>query len=341
MARLLGEAQSKGMTPEAIAAARPQFEEKANQYADASATLASGQFMEEQRRQAQERAIALEQERRMIGMSADETNRLRIENELLAQARQKNIDLTPADIAAIQGIAREQATVENSIRKTREALDFAKDATKGFFADMRNGLAQGQSLWEAFGNSVLNVLNKVIDKLLDKTLDNAIDALFSGGKGGGGAGGGIGGAIGNFIGSLFNAKGNVFGHGGLMAFASGGAFTNGVVNKATAFAYGNGKLGVMGEAGDEAIMPLQRGPDGSLGVQMYGGGSGGAAQVNAPVTFNQNFIMSGVVTSADAAQDKKWTRRCARVLNASHATGKQAGRPPRKTELPKPRMTAF
>ena len=27
----------------------------------------------------------------------------------------------------------------------------------------------------------------------------------------------------------------------------------------------------MGEAGPEAIMPLQRGPDGSLGVQMYGG----------------------------------------------------------------------
>lgn len=31
-------------------------------------------------------------------------------------------------------------------------------------------------------------------------------------------------------------------------------------------------MGEMGEAGPEAIMPLKRGPNGSLGVQMHGGG---------------------------------------------------------------------
>jgi len=48
-------------------------------------------------------------------------------------------------------------------------------------------------------------------------------------------------------------------------FATGGVFTNGLVTTATAF-----PMGVMGEAGPEAIMPLGRGADGSLGVQMLG-----------------------------------------------------------------------
>ena len=58
------------------------------------------------------------------------------------------------------------------------------------------------------------------------------------------------------------------------AFAKGGTFSNSVVNAPTAFKFAQGDgfgLGVMGEAGPEAVMPLTRGPDGSLGVQMYGG----------------------------------------------------------------------
>lgn len=46
-------------------------------------------------------------------------------------------------------------------------------------------------------------------------------------------------------------------------FAKGGVFTNSVVNGPTPF-----NMGLMGEAGPEAIMPLSRGADGSLGVQV-------------------------------------------------------------------------
>lgn len=56
-------------------------------------------------------------------------------------------------------------------------------------------------------------------------------------------------------------------------FAKGGAFTNSVVSNPTAFQFAQGGgfgLGLMGEAGPEAVMPLTRGPDGSLGVQLYG-----------------------------------------------------------------------
>lgn len=48
---------------------------------------------------------------------------------------------------------------------------------------------------------------------------------------------------------------------GLIEFAKGGMFTNQVVSTPTAF-----PLGVMGEAGPEAIMPLQRDSSGRLGV---------------------------------------------------------------------------
>lgn len=63
---------------------------------------------------------------------------------------------------------------------------------------------------------------------------------------------------------------------GAQAFAKGGAFTNNVYSKPTPFMFANGGgfgLGVMGEAGNEAVMPLTRGPDGKLGVQAHGGGA--------------------------------------------------------------------
>ena len=53
------------------------------------------------------------------------------------------------------------------------------------------------------------------------------------------------------------------------AFAAGGAFANQVVSRPTPFRYGGG-LGVMGEEGPEAILPLRRMPSGNLGVETSG-----------------------------------------------------------------------
>lgn len=61
------------------------------------------------------------------------------------------------------------------------------------------------------------------------------------------------------------AKGGAF-QGGLQKFATGGAFTNSIVNSPTTFPMANGRTGLMGEAGAEAIVPLER-IDGSLGVK--------------------------------------------------------------------------
>ena len=91
------------------------------------------------------------------------------------------------------------------------------------------------------------------------------------------------------LGSLFSGiTGGLtapFAKGGVVPFAAGG-----VVSSPTYFPAG-GRLGLMGEAGAEAVMPLRRGPDGRLGVAA--GGSGGPVNV----VFN--------VTTQDAASFRK------------------------------------
>ena len=75
------------------------------------------------------------------------------------------------------------------------------------------------------------------------------------------------------IGAAAFAKGGSFSQGRVMPFAKGG-----VVTGPTNFAM-RGGVGLMGEAGPEAIMPLTRGADGSLGVRADGGSLRSSQQV--------------------------------------------------------------
>ncbi len=61
------------------------------------------------------------------------------------------------------------------------------------------------------------------------------------------------------------AKGAAFSNGSVTPFAKGG-----VVSSPTLFPMSGNRTGLMGEAGDEAIMPLKRMGDGSLGVRALG-----------------------------------------------------------------------
>ena len=77
--------------------------------------------------------------------------------------------------------------------------------------------------------------------------------------------------------------GGAFGDGGgviknISPFASGG-----VIGTPTYFPMSSG-LGLAGEAGPEAIVPLSRGPDGRLGVASGGGGQGAniTVQISTP-----------------------------------------------------------
>jgi phage-related minor tail protein len=86
---------------------------------------------------------------------------------------------------------------------------------------------------------------------------------------------------------VMSANGNAFGAGGLItAFANGGGFTNSIVDTPTFFNFGGSQLGVMGEAGPEAVMPLTRDGNGRLGVSVNGAGGEGQATVAQAVTIN-------------------------------------------------------
>lgn len=61
--------------------------------------------------------------------------------------------------------------------------------------------------------------------------------------------------------------------GSLFGFAKGGAFSGsggGVLSSPAAFPLGGGNIGVAGEAGPEAILPLTRSANGELGVKSSG-----------------------------------------------------------------------
>ncbi len=72
------------------------------------------------------------------------------------------------------------------------------------------------------------------------------------------------------------AQGGAISQGRVMAFAKGG-----VVSQPTSFPMRGGATGLMGEAGPEAIMPLERAADGRLAVR---GGGGASIQVTMNIT---------------------------------------------------------
>ncbi|MER9312036.1 phage tail length tape measure family protein [Mesorhizobium australicum] len=224
-----------------------------------------------------ERSIAtLQAERDAIGLSEIATAKLKYETQLLNEAKQKNISLSPTQRAQLIGLAGDMASLEVQTKKVKEAFEFAKDLTKGFFSDFEQGIVNGEGFWKSFGDAALNALNKIVDKLLN----DVIDALFQvNSAAAGGSGGGFLGMLGSIFGSVFGGGGSSqpaitggdpwagmrFAKG--EQFAKGGDFTNSIVSRSTPFSFANGTaLGEMGEAGPEAIMPLKRMGNGDMGV---------------------------------------------------------------------------
>jgi hypothetical protein len=172
-----------------------------------------------------------------------------------------------------------------------------RDAVKGFGAYER---PQGYSAAnpEAMHNFIgrLNGAEKALSEFGGTTIDAkaGLGDLGSGMKTAGGAlqqlpsliKGGSGSGFASLLSGLFPpAPGGAIDFGVTGLFAKGGVFTNKVVDKPTLFPFAKG-TGLMGEAGPEAIMPLRRGSDGSLGVQVHGGSSSVSRGSN--ITFINN-----------------------------------------------------
>ncbi|QNQ62241.1 phage tail tape measure protein [Brucella sp. 6810] len=202
----------------------------------------------------------------------------KLQQDLLFERQQmgrSSIDQTIASALQGAGLPIDLNSFEAGLIRTNEQLKITKeqfgDTFRGFFSDLSNGTKVLDALF--------NGLSRIADKLIEMAADNLASAAFGGLFGGGGGGflGGLfggGGGTGYFppapsmSGGLY-AKGGVFSS-GLSSFS--GNFTNQVVSRPTMFAFAKG-VGLMGEAGPEAIMPLSRGADGRLGVQNFGSGA--------------------------------------------------------------------
>ncbi|ELM5333886.1 phage tail tape measure protein [Pseudomonas aeruginosa] len=135
----------------------------------------------------------------------------------------------------------------------------------------------GKLSFSDFAKSILADMARIATRA---AASQALSSLFGGFFGGGNAAAQSG--VDNLVSNsgLF-ANGGAFA-GGVQMFATGGAFTNSVVSTPTAFGMSGGGMGVMGEAGPEAVMPLTRTSSGALGVRAMGGGS---SQINVEVNI--------------------------------------------------------
>ncbi len=177
--------------------------------------------------------------------------------------REKNIRLLDLDAKANEKILRllsgKPAKVDElnvELTETQKLFESIKDTVATGLTNAIEGLIDGT---KSLGESLSGILKQMASMFLRAGIGN-----FAGADGTGGTG-----LLGLF------ADGGVMAKNKIVPFASGG-----VVNKPTIFPMANG-MGLMGEAGPEAIMPLRRGANGKLGVESSGGASNVVVNVDA------------------------------------------------------------
>ncbi|HAT1512794.1 TPA: phage tail tape measure protein [Morganella morganii] len=166
----------------------------------------------------------------------------------------------------------------NAFEMMRSTSINALNSTSSLFTDF---LTTGRASFTDFTTSILTDITKMIVQM----------TIFNGLKSG------LGGTwVGDFMGmgAVANATGGVYTSPGLSAYS------NSIVSSPTVFPFAKGgapNIGLMGEAGYEAIMPLKRGSDGNLGVRAYGGsnvvGTAPVVHIHIDSDGNQQVEASG------------------------------------------------
>jgi lambda family phage tail tape measure protein len=259
-----------------------------------------------------------------------------------AQAHQKNVQAIQAELDPLGqllqdmqfeldtiGLSNTQRAVMIELRRnhidvmsqeaqaalaTASAFDAeakAKQTSIDLMDDFRRGASSALSDFVTGAKSAKDALTDFFDSLAEQITkaisDQWIQKLF-GQEGSSGSGTSGGGWLSSILGALFG------GGGGEQIYAKGGAFEGGVqkfayggvVSSPTNFGMAGGRLGLMGEAGPEAILPLHRGPDGKLGVRMEA--SNGSAR-SGPTVVNQTVVVQGRIDSRTPAQFAQATGR--------------------------------
>jgi len=162
------------------------------------------------------------------------------------------------------GAADAAQTLDTLALRTRDleagALSFSRAMTGAFAATVTGG-RQFDDVLKSLTLRLSDLAVRLAFKPLEKSIASGIGSLLSGLTGTGSAAGV----------SLTAAAGAV------KPFASGG-----VIGAPAYFPLSPGGVGLAGEAGPEAIMPLARGPDGRLGVAAQGGAPQVTIQIATP-----------------------------------------------------------
>lgn len=234
------------------------------------------------------------------GMSLDEYNlklaALNKNQQDLRDTVQANYD----DMTVAQGSwsAGASSAFQNYLESARDVAGQTKSLFTSAFSSMEDSVANfaitGKGSFSDFTKSILVDMAKIATRQASSavlgSLFGAATSYLSGGattaaSAGSTAAGYSDSALSGWSG-VAQAKGGAWSN-GVQMFANGAAFTNSIVSQPTAFGIAGGGVGVMGEAGDEAIMPLTRTAGGQLGVRaLGGGGSSGSNTYNFPVSVS-------------------------------------------------------
>ncbi|WP_312774447.1 phage tail tape measure protein [Atlantibacter hermannii] len=209
--------------------------------------------------------------------------------------------IAAAEADWMSGVSRGYASWFDEISDISGTVsDGVRSTMSSAFGNVTSMLEGNKVSWRSWGISVLQIMGKVALQMaivnamgkgssasgLLGTLASGVAGYFGGGNAGAASSSGT--ALQNYGSSLqFNAKGGVYDSPSLSAYS------NGVYNSPQLFAFAKG-AGVFGEAGPEAIMPLTRAADGSLGVRAVGSGvnniagTGAAPQVYITIDSNGN-----------------------------------------------------
>lgn len=247
--------------------------------------------------------------------------------EATEQIRQNYADLEAAQGDWTNGA---RSAFQNYLDSAKDVAGQTKSLFSNAFSSMEDAVANfaisGKFSFSDFTKSILadmaRIATRQASSALLSSLVGAATNYFTGGGGGNGLAAGSAGAASSNLGAsqagyssaYLQADGGAWAN-GVQMFANGAAFTNSIVSKPTAFGMAGGGLGVMGEAGEEAIMPLTRTAGGQLGVRaISGGGSGGGNVYNFPVAVSvQNQGSGGAASTEDTTQLGKGIQQAAKA----------------------------
>ena len=202
------------------------------------------------------------------------TERLQIQEDYYKKTDEQQSDWRAGISDSLMNYADQAADLSSmAASATSEILNNTTNSISNNLTSVLTGATsfkEGMSnIFSSLGETVIKTLIQMATQAL---ITKAIMASFGGGAGGmfgslfGGASGAAssGTALQSFGSSFaFNALGGVYDSPSLSAYSGG------VYSTPQYFAFAKG-AGVFGEAGPEAIMPLTRGADGSLGVKAVG-----------------------------------------------------------------------